>query len=228
MGAIAIGPETPLGDTGSANHLIGRNILKQIGSDSRIYHGEMRNLITGKGNTQSNLYTKLWIPQINQLLEFLVLEHCPLVISQGRLLQDNKWTMVWKGGGDPIIYDSNMKPHLKMSVHKNCPFFDEFDPDQKWVQPEDLELLSNLPDISVEGSLVAGEDDKPASIFTVQDEDMSRDLADADGIIRTTGIFDKWHHALMVEFHGDNLNHPYWSNTEHRYSGVPMTHDQYQ
>ena len=98
IASLGISAGDPLGDSGAGWHIVGKDTIKKLVEDFQYtvsyFDGIPVSLITGNGiKSQVKRRAKIFIPQVNMDLEFLVLDSCPLAISLGRLLRDNSWDL---------------------------------------------------------------------------------------------------------------------------------------
>ena len=70
-----------------------------------------------------------------------------MAIGMGKLLRDNNWNQLWLPGfgvDDPIIVDQLGLPVLKLSLHRNCPFFGKYSKNLQWATPEDIQICKAI------------------------------------------------------------------------------------
>ena len=86
-----------IADTGSANHLMGR---EQLGPQqvNKLKTVEELRLATANGVITTDKAVDVWLPDLQITARLIILDHCPSVLSIGRLVEDEMLEFHWVPG----------------------------------------------------------------------------------------------------------------------------------
>ena len=114
---------TFLVDSGSTFHLIAWKSLTQKERKSVRKVADPLTLNTANGAVLAEYVVKVWIAQLERLVEAFILKNVPPVLSLGKLCIEDKLTFVWRFCKHPAPYlqDETTGKYWRLDIRANCP-----------------------------------------------------------------------------------------------------------